>query len=227
MPASGSRAASATRRGRRSRQPLCMTLRGFACARPDFSRPVPPVRCRRAAASRSARLPASPCWSGPRPKATRVWHCSATARPATDTICRPRTRRALGALAAMRQALRIAGVWHPMAIDYVNLHGTGTRANDAMEDIAVAEVFGTATPCSSTKGWSGHTLGASGILEALIACLSSSITCARLPRLGALGSRHSAPACWRRMCGAGPSRDEQCVRFWRHQLQPDLRLSDE
>jgi 3-oxoacyl-[acyl-carrier-protein] synthase-1 len=40
-----------------------------------------------------------------------------------------------------------------------------------MEDTAVAEVFGAATPCSSTKGWTGHTLGASGILEAVIAGL--------------------------------------------------------
>jgi 3-oxoacyl-[acyl-carrier-protein] synthase-1 len=71
----------------------------------------------------------------------------------------------------MRQALRSAGV-APEAIDYVNLHGTGTRANDAMEDIAVAGVFGTATPCSSTKALSGHTLGASGILEAAIAVLA-------------------------------------------------------
>jgi 3-oxoacyl-[acyl-carrier-protein] synthase-1 len=78
--------------------------------------------------------------------------------------------RAIGAIAAMRAALATGGL-AAGDIDYVNLHGTGTRANDAMEDIAMVEVFGTATPCSSTKGWTGHTLGASGILEALIACL--------------------------------------------------------
>ena len=49
------------------------------------------------------------------------------------------------------------------AIDYVNLHGTGTPANDAAEDAAVLRVFGTAAPCSSTKGWTGHTLGACGM----------------------------------------------------------------
>ena len=59
----------------------------------------------------------------------------------------------------------------PADIDYVNLHGTGTKANDSMEDIAIVEVFGTTAPCSSTKGWTGHTLGASGILEAVIAGL--------------------------------------------------------
>lgn len=75
-----------------------------------------------------------------------------------------------GAIGAMRAALGSAGL-APDAIDYINLHGTGTRANDAMEDLAVSEVFGADTPCSSTKGWSGHTLGACGILEAVIAGL--------------------------------------------------------
>jgi 3-oxoacyl-[acyl-carrier-protein] synthase I len=78
--------------------------------------------------------------------------------------------RAMGAIAAMRAALD-GGRLSAADIDYVNLHGTGTRANDAMEDIAMVEVFGTATRCSSTKGWTGHTLGASGILEAVIAGL--------------------------------------------------------
>ncbi|MGH7043588.1 MAG: beta-ketoacyl-ACP synthase [Acetobacteraceae bacterium] len=76
----------------------------------------------------------------------------------------------IGAAAAMRAALAAAGL-APEAIDYVNLHGTGTLQNDAMEDAAVVAVFGTGTPCSSTKGWSGHTLGAAGVLEALISAL--------------------------------------------------------
>ncbi len=76
----------------------------------------------------------------------------------------------LGAVLAMRAALDSAGL-PPDAIDYVNLHGTGTRANDAMEDRAVAHLFGNAVPCSSTKGWTGHTLGASGALEAAIAAI--------------------------------------------------------
>lgn len=75
-----------------------------------------------------------------------------------------------GAIAAMRGALARAGMG-PEAIDYINFHGTGTRANDAAEDGAVAAVFGVETPCSSTKAWSGHTLGASGVLEAVIAGL--------------------------------------------------------
>ena len=76
-----------------------------------------------------------------------------------------------GAIGAMREALRKAGVM-PGALDYVSLHGTGTRANDATEDRAVADVFGEETPCSSTKGWSGHTLGASGILGVAVARLA-------------------------------------------------------
>lgn len=78
--------------------------------------------------------------------------------------------RGAGAIGAMRAALDRAGL-APEAIGYINLHGTGTRANDAMEDVAVSEVFGASVACSSTKAWSGHTLGASGILEAVIAGL--------------------------------------------------------
>jgi len=78
--------------------------------------------------------------------------------------------RGAGAAAAMCAALESARLG-PGMVDYINLHGTGTRANDAMEDIAVATVFGEATPCSSTKAWTGHTLGAAGMVEAMIAVL--------------------------------------------------------
>jgi 3-oxoacyl-[acyl-carrier-protein] synthase-1 len=76
----------------------------------------------------------------------------------------------LGAVTAMQAALTSAGL-APEGIGYVNLHGTGTRANDAMEDRAVCRVLGGDVPCSSTKGWTGHTLGASGALEAVLAAL--------------------------------------------------------
>jgi 3-oxoacyl-[acyl-carrier-protein] synthase-1 len=75
--------------------------------------------------------------------------------------------QARGAIVAMQAALTSSGL-RPADVDYVNLHGTGTRANDAMEDQAVAAVLGCAVACSSTKGWTGHTLGASGILETVI-----------------------------------------------------------
>jgi 3-oxoacyl-[acyl-carrier-protein] synthase-1 len=74
-----------------------------------------------------------------------------------------------GAVAAMRAALDDAGL-SADGIDYVNLHGTATPSNDVAEDHAVGSVFGTRTPCSSTKGATGHTLGAAGGVEAAI-CL--------------------------------------------------------
>ncbi len=73
-----------------------------------------------------------------------------------------------GAIGAMQGALAAAGL-APDEVDYVNLHGTGTPANDAMEDAAVTAVFGPGMACSSTKGWTGHTLGACGILGAVVA----------------------------------------------------------
>lgn len=77
----------------------------------------------------------------------------------------------LGACSAMRNALRAASL-EPHDIDYINLHGTGTPSNDRAESRAVASVFGTTTPTSSTKGATGHTLGAAGALEAVIGALA-------------------------------------------------------
>ena len=76
-----------------------------------------------------------------------------------------------GAAMAMRQALAQAGR-EASEVSYVNLHGTGTPGNDAAEDQGVCAVFGTATPCSSTKGYTGHTLGAAGGVEAAISVLA-------------------------------------------------------
>jgi 3-oxoacyl-[acyl-carrier-protein] synthase I len=76
-----------------------------------------------------------------------------------------------GAIAAMQAAMADAGL-QPTDIDYINLHGTATPSNDASEDRAVRSVFGTSTPCSSTKGATGHTLGAAGGLEAVISMLA-------------------------------------------------------
>lgn len=77
----------------------------------------------------------------------------------------------LGARMAMEQALASAGL-KPGDIDYLNLHGTATKSNDASEDRAVVAVFGSDTPCSSTKGATGHLLGAAGITEAIISLLA-------------------------------------------------------
>ena len=72
-----------------------------------------------------------------------------------------------GAILAMEQALQRAQLI-PGNIDYINLHGTASPSNDSSEDSAITALFGTQTPCSSTKGWTGHTLGAAGIIEAII-----------------------------------------------------------
>ena len=76
-----------------------------------------------------------------------------------------------GAVASMRAALASAGI-DAAQVDYINLHGTGTVANDKAESRAVCSVFGAQTPCSSTKGWTGHTLGAAGIVESAISLLA-------------------------------------------------------
>ncbi len=76
-----------------------------------------------------------------------------------------------GARSAMQAALEAAAL-AAGAIDYINLHGTGTPSNDSAESRAVTALFGTTTPCSSTKGATGHALGAAGALEAVICALT-------------------------------------------------------
>jgi len=72
-----------------------------------------------------------------------------------------------GAVTAIDQALERAQV-PADAIDYVNLHGTASQANDRIEAYALAQRFSEHTLASSTKAWTGHALGAAGILEAVI-----------------------------------------------------------
>ena len=76
-----------------------------------------------------------------------------------------------GALLAMQQALAMSGLG-ATDVGYVNLHGTATPANDVTECAALYQLFGDAVPVSSTKGYLGHTLGAAGIVESLIALLA-------------------------------------------------------
>jgi len=78
-----------------------------------------------------------------------------------------------GALQAMNKALGRAQL-QATDISYLNLHGTATQHNDAMESLAVAALFPAGAPCSSTKPLSGHTLGAAGALEAAFCWLSLS-----------------------------------------------------
>ncbi len=95
----------------------------------------------------------------------------------------------VGAALAMQRALARAAL-APAAIDYINMHGTASQVNDSMEDRAITSVFGTHTACSSTKGWTGHALGAAGITEAVIAalCIQNGI------RPGCLNARSIDPS---------------------------------
>jgi 3-oxoacyl-[acyl-carrier-protein] synthase-1 len=83
-----------------------------------------------------------------------------------------------GARMAIEGALREAGL-RPSDIGYVNMHGTATPLNDAMESRVIADVFGSGMLCGSTKGMTGHMLAATGGVEAAFLCLS--LTEGRLP----------------------------------------------
>ncbi|MDH5824515.1 beta-ketoacyl-[acyl-carrier-protein] synthase family protein [Luteimonas sp. RD2P54] len=96
----------------------------------------------------------------------------------------------LGARLAMRDALQRAGV-DAGAVGYLNLHGTATPANDAVEARAVDAMFGERLHASSTKGWTGHTLGAAGIVESVFALIA--LADGLLP--GTLNSSARDPAC--------------------------------
>ena len=73
-----------------------------------------------------------------------------------------------GARLCIEQALTMAAL-HPGDIGYINLHGTASKANDRIEGTLIRRLFGDTVTASSTKGWTGHTLGAAGILESIIA----------------------------------------------------------
>ncbi len=77
-----------------------------------------------------------------------------------------------GSFMAMKTALEKSGL-APSAIDYINLHGTGTQNNDIAEGTAISILFDSAFPkMSSTKAYTGHTLGASGAVEAVYSVLA-------------------------------------------------------
>ena len=72
-----------------------------------------------------------------------------------------------GALLSMQASLDRSAL-SPSDIDYIHMHGTATVANDQTEDRAIATMFQSSTPCSSTKGWTGHTLGAAGAVAVVL-----------------------------------------------------------
>ncbi|MCC7198834.1 MAG: beta-ketoacyl-[acyl-carrier-protein] synthase family protein [Gammaproteobacteria bacterium] len=96
----------------------------------------------------------------------------------------------LGARLAMSEALARAGL-EASAIDYINLHGTASQKNDEIEAAAVRDLFPARTVASSTKAWTGHTLGAAGIVEAVIAL--TTLETGVMP--GTLNAQVLDPAC--------------------------------
>ncbi len=77
-----------------------------------------------------------------------------------------------GPYLAMKQALEMSG-FNPKDIDYINAHGTGTDNNDLTEGIAIDRIFAPSIPpVSSTKAYTGHTLGAAGAIEAIFSILA-------------------------------------------------------
>ena len=78
----------------------------------------------------------------------------------------------IGAYLAMQKALAMSGLT-PDKIDYINVHGTGTQNNDLSEGIAIERLFGNTVPFfSSTKSYTGHTLGAAGAVETVISIMA-------------------------------------------------------
>ena len=113
----------------------------------------------------------------------------------------------LGAQRAMRTALESAGL-DAGAIDYVNLHGTGTHNNDSAEDRAIVAIFGQRVPVNSTKGMTGHTLGAAGAVEAALSAIA--IEEGLIP--GSPGTRTIDPALHARYeCRARPAKVDRIL----------------
>ncbi len=75
-----------------------------------------------------------------------------------------------GAISSMKQAISMSGL-SVNDIDYINHHGTASPVNDKMEDKAIYDLFGNRVVGSSTKGWTGHTLGAAGAVEVVLSVL--------------------------------------------------------
>lgn len=93
-------------------------------------------------------------------------------------ICLHRIRK-LGAERAIRMALAQAGL-SAADVGYINAHGTATPLNDQAEAAVIHRLFGSQTPCSSTKHLTGHTLGAAGATEAALGwslILDATLTC--------------------------------------------------
>jgi len=147
-------------------------LRGFSCVNaldPQPCRPYDASRCGLSLGEGAGAMVLAPMGKLPaRELATiRGWAVANDARHITAP-----SKTANGLIHALRQALAMGGL--PEGdVQYINGHGTGTRYNDAMEAKAIAMVFGaTKPPVSSMKGYFGHTLGAAGVIEAVLTVMA-------------------------------------------------------
>ena len=108
----------------------------------------------------------------------------------------------LGAELALRDALARASL-DAAQVDYINLHGTASQKNDEVEAALIGRIFPAGTRASSTKGYTGHTLGAAGIVEAAFALLA--LEHGFVP--GNLGGDEPDPACGPQFAWSGERRD--------------------
>lgn len=108
----------------------------------------------------------------------------------------------LGARRSIEAALANAGL-PAAAVDYINLHGTASQKNDEVEAALIAEMFPATTRASSTKGWTGHTLGAAGIVEAIVTLIATET--GLIP--GTLNTETLDPTCGPQVCIANHEAD--------------------
>jgi 3-oxoacyl-[acyl-carrier-protein] synthase-1 len=112
----------------------------------------------------------------------------------------------LGARLAIEMALSRAGC-NASDIDYINMHGTASQKNDEVEAGLVAGMFPASTRASSTKGWTGHTLGAAGIVEAVVSFVA--LETGIVP--GTLNTESLDAACGPQLCIENEIRDIRVV----------------
>lgn len=112
----------------------------------------------------------------------------------------------LGARLAIERALSQAGC-EPADVDYINMHGTASQKNDEVEAALIARLFPSTTRASSTKGWTGHTLGAAGIVEAAVSFIA--METGVVP--GTLNTERLDPVCGPQLCITNESRDVRTV----------------
>ena len=147
-------------------------LRGFSCVSaldPQPCRPYDASRCGLSLGEGAGAMVLAPMGKlpGREVAAIRGWGVANDARHITAPA-----KTANGLIQALRQTLAMAGLPEG-EVHYINGHGTGTQYNDAMEAKAIARVFAASRPpVSSMKGYFGHTLGAAGVIEAVLTVMA-------------------------------------------------------